>query len=466
VFEEIEFQGRWWLPDEEDNQITGCLKITPYSEAILELQGSFDDDFSGAAEFSPSILLGIANNGRLITLNDCILTNRTDSSYGYPTLRLFVHRVFVGIHLNKAEEITFDRITVRYLHFHEWFNGHNFKVERKYKPYKIFIQYEQLQPLKFNYNDCAVEIGTGWSLQESSSTVTLTEDAWIRFDSQRDRPLNDFFTLVHHFQNFLSLAMSMPTFPTQVIGQTGKSKRVAEGKELYTPIDIYYPAIGWTSEPKKTHSFEMLFTLPNVKDLLEVYFANWMSKAEQFKPVHDLYFGSLYKPDQYVESTFLSLAQAIETYHRRRVGGKYQSDEEYRENLYKKFVEAIPTEIDAGFKRSLIDGKLKYANEYSLRKRLGELAARISANLPIPFLSAKALEKAFVEKVCDTRNYLTHYDPELKEKAAQGEELYDLTIKLKAIIEICLLEDLGFNFMTIKEIFTNNRKYRHIMRWN
>ncbi len=61
----------------------------------------------------------------------------------------------------------------------------------------------------------------------------------------------------------------------------------------------------------------------------------------------------------------------------------------------------------------------------------------------------------------NTRNYQTHHDKELQEYAANGEDLYRLTQKLKICLEICLLTELGFSLEEIKDLFSRNRKYQH-----
>jgi hypothetical protein len=81
--------------------------------------------------------------------------------------------------------------------------------------------------------------------------------------------------------------------------------------------------------------------------------------------------------------------------------------------------------------------------------------------MKINFLSDKKQQGIFADKVADTRNYFTHYSPELKEKAAlRGEELRDLRRKLRLILQICFLEQLGFSIDTITGIFKRSREYR------
>jgi hypothetical protein len=175
------------------------------------------------------------------------------------------------------------------------------------------------------------------------------------------------------------------------------------------------------------------------------------------RQVYNLYFSILYNSHIYLEDRFINFSQAIETYHRIKIGGKYQSDEEFRQGLYQKLVSVLPQEIDDGFRQSLKRGKLFYANEYSLRKRLQDIIRRLSSEFPKNFIKSN-----FVSKVCDTRNYLKHYDQTLKEKAAKDEELYELTEDLRIILEICLLEELGFTLQDINKMFYNNLAHCHL----
>ena len=62
----------------------------------------------------------------------------------------------------------------------------------------------------------------------------------------------------------------------------------------------------------------------------------------------------------------------------------------------------------------------------------------------------------FINRVVDTRNYLTHYDKNLREKAVDGEQLYYVTQQLKIVIVICLLSELGFKFKEIKKLLARN----------
>jgi ApeA N-terminal domain 1 len=102
---------------------------------------------------------------------------------------------------------------------------------------------------------------------------------------------------------------------------------------------------------------------------------------------------------------------------------------------------------------------LNYGNEFSLRKRLKELLDQFWKNLLEDFVSNKS---TFVKNIVNTRNYLTHYDEDLKDKAVQGEGLYYLNERLKLFLIILLLDQLGIPRNDIFEIINNHGRFNYL----
>jgi hypothetical protein len=74
----------------------------------------------------------------------------------------------------------------------------------------------------------------------------------------------------------------------------------------------------------------------------------------------------------YVDHKFLSLMQALETYHRRILGGNELSENHHNKRIL-EILTAVPDQY-----RQWLEEKLKYSNELSLRKRMKELLGRHS----------------------------------------------------------------------------------------
>jgi len=245
-----------------------------------------------------------------------------------------------------------------------------------------------------------------------------------------------------------------PVYPLTTEGITEVNKVVTNDKIYNTPVEIYYRLPNIPKAPKTLLSFEMLFTFEDISEKFENVLKNWFEKAEMLKPVYDLYFGTLYNPRMYLQHEFLSMIRAVEAYHRLKFEGKYLSDEDY-EPIQERFKDIInKLSVEASFKEAL-KSKLKYGNEYSLRKRLKDLFVAYQ-EITQNFIKD---EDNFINRVIDTRNYLTHYDKKLR-SIADGKDLYCITQKLKIILQTCLLYELGFDRKEIKSIFLRNRRYR------
>lgn len=161
----------------------------------------------------------------------------------------------------------------------------------------------------------------------------------------------------------------------------------------------------------------------------------------------------------YTENAFLSLTQALETYHRRTHNGHYipKKDYEKMRNDMKLLLSKNPENMTVvrgtsniqsfsekyavtnRFTSHMVNGTLKYANEYSLKARLDQLTMEfedILENLPYNIIGKERF-------ITDTRNYLTHYDEDLESRAAHDQGKIVLIQGLRQLVEICILHEIG-----------------------
>jgi len=265
-----------------------------------------------------------------------------------------------------------------------------------------------------------------------------------------------FMVKIRLLSNFLSFGIGSPVFSLSVEGRTDQLTMKVGDVVRHIDIPIFFILQDTPQKYKHIHWSRMFFAYGHVVSDFETMIKKWFEKSELLDPVYDLYFGTLYNSSMYVQHEFLSLAQAIETYHRRVYGGKYLDAEPY-EPVRQSLVEGIPGDIDSDFRESL-KSKIKYGNEFSLRKRLKEILDDHSV-LAESLIGNSGM---FIEDVTNTRNYLTHYTEELNPKAKKGCALYVLGQKLKFLIEICLLSELGVSLETIKNRLKEDKRYAFI----
>ncbi|AIF82087.1 hypothetical protein NTE_00003 [Candidatus Nitrososphaera evergladensis SR1] len=195
----------------------------------------------------------------------------------------------------------------------------------------------------------------------------------------------------------------------------------------------------------------MLFSYRDIGEQSRTYLENWFKKKETLKPLFDLYFGVLHNKQTYLDHKLLSLVQALESYHRRVFKTTETSKEEHEARLQEIF-DATPEKH-----RSWLQRKLKHSNELSLQNRLIELVD-VYKELLCNFIQKPG---EFTQQIADNRNYLTHYDPRLTSRAIRDSELYAVTEKLKVLVELFLLRELGVDDASIKKII--EKRIRNIL---
>ena len=458
--EEFEYNGLWWLPENPDKKISGTLKFHPVEGANLELIGSFKGIEDLNTVLQPDIISGITSNGKIITLYLCYESQSHVRVPGFLMSSFIVRMVFLGYHFEKAEDIVFDSLSLNYSHLEEWarITGFQFKKEDDPKNHltKLEVSYSFPKKVEVKLSNLNISFDYNFTLGgDRIKEVKLKQTMFIKIEPHKPVHINDYHRdICYHIQNFLSLAIGRAVSPLIIKGKTNACKtKLPDGRVVYNDILIFYRI---KDVPKLSiHPADMLFSFDDISANFENYLRNWFAKSEILQPVFDLYFGTLYNPSMYLQHEFLSLIQALESYHRRVADGKYVSDDDYTQ-IYETLISAIPQELDNDFRESL-EQKLKYHNEFSLRKRLKEILEKCgdAVNLLIDDY------KRFTDDVVNTRNFLTHYDKNIEVKAKTGRELYRLVQKMKFILEICFLIELDMHMETIKALVSQKALLIH-----
>lgn len=153
----------------------------------------------------------------------------------------------------------------------------------------------------------------------------------------------------------------------------------------------------------------------------------------------------------YGEQRFLALVQVLESYHRLKIGNDQVPQLKHEERL-KEIYDCVP-------KKHLdwLKDKLNFSHELSLKERIEQLAyTYIKAINPLI-----KNQEAFATKIKNTRNYYTHYNQSLKNKIAQGEELFRLTQILSFLLQSCLLSELGCTPERCADLLSDNSEYQY-----
>ena len=464
--EKFEYNGIWWLPEQADKTVPGTLKFDPKEGAFLDLIGSFKDITQLHISLEPKIILGFAE-GKKITLYKCYESGSHLNLPGFLSTSFWVSVVFVGCHFAKEEEVIFDSLSLNYSHLAEWtwITGFNRKIEQEgdKDSAKFHVSYSLPDKVEAKINKLSISLVHSFKEGgDGIEEVILKQTTFVKIEPETPLHIEDYQrNILYHIQNFLSLGIGQAVYPLAIKGRNNNCKMELQDKKVvYDDISIFYSNKNFPAQSKRLHPLEMFFAFGDIAPDFEKYLNAWFSKTEFLGPVYDLYFAILYSPKMYLQFEFLSLVQALEAYHRRKYEGKYVTDDDYKE-IYATLTSAIPQNLDVSFKTSLKE-KVKYLNDFSLRKRLKKIIDDLGDIARILIKSPEAL----IEDIVNTRNYLTHYDKSLEGKEKNGNELYILVERMKFLLEMCFLLEIGMLADRIKILIDRNRRYQHLAKQN
>jgi len=438
MLDSSEYVGSWWLPENPENKVHGKLNYERGKRAILSLDGALHEnlDDRDQGEFY-GIILG-DSHGKRITLRNCIRTNLEmvrvhDSSEEYAKSEFDVFVFYIGHYFAKEEDIKFTILYVRYSELEEWLGErlfHSENGETEEGLYEHTVKFTQPKSKAILLDKFKISIEYGLSTARHANKTEMKANAKMSIDAIDEIHIDQFFSAVHHMRNFLSLATGNAV---SILSLTGENKEV----DYYEPVQIFY---------REDLSNERLFSKPffpfdykSISERPEFYLQNWFNLVDNLKPTYDLYFGTIYNPYLYPTHEFLSLAQALESYCSKNVDNDIMPEDLFEETLSKmlEIVNVLPRPY-----RQQIRPKAQYGmNRKSLRTKLKELFQK-HGNLFRSFIPDK---NEFIGKVVDTRNYYTHYSPELEEKAVKIIDIPFLSQKLRYVLIAILLKEIGFD---------------------
>jgi len=463
LFDNFELKGIWWLPEKPDLRVSGTLKFENEKEISLELLGAFREikSLGSSNFFQPDIILGISDNGKICTLFKNFEVQTRLNFPGIQTSKFHSNYLFIGKHFKGSNEIRFSSLQVNYTNLENWLATSPFSLEI---PNNIKGEWKlthnwpsefiaQLPKIKCTI-ESTHEFNTGG---DNLKKILWESKAYLKITPYENKEFDWYWSLVYDLCNFLTLLIGDSIYIKRLKAY-GDDVEALPGKNIKETVEIFFTQKKYN--PKENiHPFEMIIPFPRISEDIEKVLSLWFAKAQQLRSVYDLFFGTFYNPSMYLQFQFLSLMQALESFHRVTKGGKYLSNAEWKP-FREKLANAIPAVLETGHRESL-KSRIKYGNEYSLRKRIGELLEILDEET---LSRLSPTEKYFTGIIVDTRNYLTHYDDELKDVALKNADLYWAIQRLRILISILLLKEIGIQEKLILNSMIKNNKFGQVLR--
>lgn len=290
------------------------------------------------------------------------------------------------------------------------FNDHK-KFEFKFKDYQILFISKVIKNLNV------------FPTQEENAIV---ERLSMHISTSEKRNYTEFLKIRDLFSSIICFCIKNNiNFLNQTFNKSDVNYSLSNG--IIIPYDFrFFDNIEKKIVFDSNHEFDMNFTL----SMLDADFFNCdenIEKIDKLKPIFNLYLSLFKYQDMPEEMIFLNLIQAIETFHSRF---KYEKKEEYKSHVFSL---VNNSNFENLLKPRLWDGSQSDDNcpFITLHSRLNDLLINTERDLFRSFY----FKEDYAQKICNTRNYLTHYDPKKESIALKGDDLYRAIYVLELVLE-------------------------------
>jgi hypothetical protein len=431
--------GTFWFPEEPGQKFSGELILELDHAYTIECNLSRDRQLR--ATFSPNRILnkyftlfGEDRQSRPLSLLKCgcsqLPTFNTAHEITQNQISFFVNVVLAGTHVTELDEGRFQSFSVFFREFNQWAGQANLAMG---------IDLEELGTRTLAEDEVAGfgKVGIyceGW---DKHSRADVDESRHVRywvpsFSPSEPISFSELLRMLRSFQGLLALLCGYAIGFDEI--RCRYLRPVCIGKPTpLSPIEVEII-------PKMTgyqHAFRRSgFSLMNIayRDLQAEWptvLAKWFNFYDRMEDIFNLYLTVVLAPDLADHHKFLFLAQAIEGFHRARPDSKDKKlpPAEYKRRKAKVLESAPETE------REWLTDALEYPPGNTLLERLDDIMK------PLKHLIADSFDNldSFSLTVKNARNYLTH--PGNTEP--QSYDYRDLWKKLRTILEICFLREIG-----------------------
>ncbi len=452
--EELRKSGYFWLPTSPNHTVSGTLVITDGGRVELEIVGNleppeaFIDPFNNSQQ--PERINGKVESFGYVTLLGCIYRNRNHNLFEQISKsRIHANKVILGASYDENEPILFNTLKFSVEGLNEWvgINGFSSSIEPSSK--SISLNYTLPANISFKLSD-GIKLDIGFAANTPSypilQSATIEQRTYFKLSSQNPLELDELLNLSFQLTTFVGFGLDATVSLNSVIATSDDLvQELGQGRTIPHELEIIYQSLPFAKEPPKIEWFNMLFGFGAVRERFADVLNNWFSAYENIGPALNLYFSVTNGDQKFLENQFLALAQCLETYHRRTSHEILMADEDFS-RLFETIMQGCPEKH-----KKWLTGRLQFGNELSLSKRINKIIAPFKQ-----LLGNSNDRRRLIGSIVDTRNYLTHYNRDLEEKAITGKELWQLCKKMEAIFQLHLLDVIGFSHDEIMSIYNKS----------
>jgi hypothetical protein len=400
-----------------------------------------------------SVLCGITGEGKFVTLFNCQVIAATLPMFGNRgRLKIWPAFLAYDVHFEDLNAFRLTSLSVRYSNMDTWVAASGFSIDLgNSDSFSASVQYAKPDAIEFGTVDgqtITVEFSaSGPTITWPQTQVHIEQTAWVSVSCADARTYEELLRTCTVFSDLMTLGVGQPVRPVEMRAECN-AQIGAGGPATSCSLKLVHNRNPISPILPDANVWEMLFTLPDVRNRLPNLLHAWFEGQDKIRPLYDLYFGTVRSPSMYVEHRFLNMFQALESYDRRTYVQESEREKEHQQRL-----DRIMNGVDSG-DRKWLKGRLKHSHEPTAADRIRRLVARLHADW--------LLDNKDVTLAVDFRNFYTHFDLDVEQRLPPKKErtrnLHNLAVRLQILCEITLLDAIGFSSDEVRERIDKTRR--------
>jgi ApeA N-terminal domain 1 len=448
--------GLWSTSADAKHMIAGTLRFSPFG-LRLTLIGNFGSGWSPRAGKSYPIIQGVVGSspfGRFATLYDCLTTKTTlnSSAVGSETIRC--RKAIIGDDHPPSQETEYTSLDIGLTYLDEWVGWRNIQTAWEPSEKREFvIRYHEPEMITCPIGHATIKIYSAMALAHSLEYARIREEARLLIE-----PLGKVAAeragdaYLHRLQNLLTFATDIPNEIESTL-MRGELVDYGSSKLPKSYFLIRSPVLKGRGPKKWRTPDEMLFSLNDARDAGLNIFRNWLELVERHEEYVNFYFAELYFPSTIVEDRFRNVVVAFLLYCRTNSG---VSDRATR--FLTAFDSALKAAVDPDEQVWL---QRAVPDEASIEMPF-RLLALLDENRAIMERIVDCGFKEFVDLVCRTFDSVTRRSTVNGGPVFQGPDLYYATEKIRWLLKVLMLRELGFGEERVKSLVERNTSFNFL----
>ncbi len=432
--DEFPISGLWWLPADPDHQVRGVLQYTEDGGVELQLtEGTLGIDPPGVGEVVKGhVIFGRDDRSkRAVTVLDAWHGgSRTPAGDTNPQPVVRGHTVLTGSRHPDGEG-RFDSCSFSFDGLAEWAAPYFRLITSEFEDGTETINVRYSATVGFDVGDWNFQLFTSVRDHHDTTLRELTTRTHWVVRAAEPVSLDDVWT--HAIQPLKYLHILLTAEPTSLLDLT-LHLRPAEEEAIGPDLRVHADWTRRRPQPKRRWH-EWPIRASEVADRLEEVVSSWIRVMQSAESGIVLLFSVLAQEKEfYLQTRFLTLAQAAEAYHRHHPGFTTEVvPKAEHEARVGRLLESVPPE-----ERKWLAEKLLHSNEPTFRQRLREIRSYVGE------FAEEWVDSRALNRIVNFRNDLTHvvHAAPVDDDGVLG-QINVAAGKLALLMRAALLRDLG-----------------------